>query len=419
MTMQKDDRSKDNNGQKWIDVPSFINSSNDSNNVTNQPRNSSADMDDTGEFMREVKSSLAKQVSSDLEENIPKRSNKKRKHKRLSRIIKAFVFTLLTLTAICCLLLFTGPGRSLVIRIASEYIYSNLEYEGSEDSVAASGDDITGPEGVEATDKIVNILLIGIEEIGSAQNTDSMIIATMNTEDHSLKLTSLMRDTYVQIPGHDNNRLNSAYAKGGIELLYDTIELNFGVRIDGYCMVNFEAFQEIVDLVGGVKITLTDKEADYLNSTNYISDPANRNVIEGIQTMNGNQALGYCRIRKRPTATESNDFGRTQRQRIVLTAIFDKVKSKNVIELAMLMNDILTDIPIKTDITKNEFNRYLEEAANLKVKRLETLRLPTDDNVENANIDGKDVLNIPDWDAARDEIYTFIYGDVLDTGTTK
>lgn len=407
--MKENDNKQDNNRQGWIDVPSFINKGNNIQQVSGRIKSKlDYEDDDSTSFVREVNSSLAKQVNEINKSPRPRKSTS-RKKKRLPKAIKITFFTLLFLSALCCLLMFTTPGRKLIIRIAGEYIYSNLDYQDSKDAQTVNGDNLNGTDR-EPADKIVNILLIGIEEIEQAQNTDSMIIATMNTENHTLKLTSLMRDLYVQIPGHDDNRLNSVYAKGKIELLYETIRLNFGVDLDGYCMVNFDDFQKIVDLVHGVEITLTPEEADYLNHTNYISNKKYRNVVPGTQILNGNQALGYCRVRKRPTATESNDFGRTQRQRIVLSAIYDKVKSKNIVELVVLMNKILNGMKIQTDITKSEFNRYLEEAVNLKVKDLKTFRVPTDDNYENVIISKKDVLRPKDWDKMKEDLHTFIYG---------
>ncbi len=407
--MQGNENKPDNKGQNWIDVPSFVNKGNNINQGSGRVKNKlEFEDDDSTSFVREVNSSLAKQVN-EIDKSIKPRSNTPPKKKKLPKAIKITFFTLLFLTTVGCLLMFTTPGRKLIIRIAGEYIYSNLDYKDSKDAQTANGDNLSGNDH-KPVDKIVNILLIGIEKIKNAQNTDSMIIATMNTEKHTLKLTSLMRDLYVQIPGYDNNRLNSVYAKGDIELLYDTIELNFGVELNGYCMVDFEDFQNIVDMIHGVEVTLTPEEAQYLNHTNYISDKKNRTVVPGTQILNGNQALGYCRVRKKPTATESNDFGRTQRQRIVLSAIYDKVKNKNIVELVVLMNKILKSIPIETDITKSEFNRYLEEAANLKVKSLKTFRVPTDDNYENVIINKKDVLQPKDWDKMKDELHTFIYG---------
>jgi anionic cell wall polymer biosynthesis LytR-Cps2A-Psr (LCP) family protein len=179
-------------------------------------------------------------------------------------------------------------------------------------------------------------------------------------------------------------------------------------------MVNFEAFQQIVDTVGGVEVTLTEGEAHYLNTTNYISEKKYRNVVAGTQTLNGNQALGYSRVRKVATSTESNDFGRTQRQRIVLKAIYNKVKKKNIVDQALLMNKILTEIKPETDITKAEFRRYMEEAMALKVKDLQTLRIPTDGSYENVTrrlgTVNQEVLEPKDWNVTKAEIHDFIYG---------
>lgn len=406
--------------RKEIDIPNFI------NNGTTKDKSSKnlfydADEFADNDFLNEISTSLAQQVSSELADKKQPKLNNTRKKKRSSRLLKILFFSLLSLTALCCLLLFTKGGKKIVINMAGDYIYNKLDYQPTD---TTKKDD--GKETITTADKkdkeishIVNILLIGVEEFENARNTDTMMVATMNTKDNSLKLTSLMRDLYVQIPGYKDNKLNSAYSKGGIELLYETIELNFDIHLDGYCLVNFDAFEKIVDMVGGVEITLTSKEANYLNTTNYISNREERNVVEGKQTMSGNQALGYCRVRRVSTGTENNDYGRTQRQRIVLEAIYDKLKKKNIIELALLMKDILTKIPIETDIKEADFKNYLEEAVDLKVKDIDTYRVPSDGSFENVDVQlGKymqDVLQPLDWDATRKEIRTFIYGDLANT----
>lgn len=97
-----------------------------------------------------------------------------------------------------------------------------------------------------------------------------MIIATMDMKHGTLKTASLMRDLVVEIPGHGKNKLNSANSFGGIELLYKTIATNFNIELDGYVEVGFAAFTKIIDKVGGIELELTESEASYLNSTNYI-----------------------------------------------------------------------------------------------------------------------------------------------------
>ena len=135
-----------------------------------------------------------------------------------------------------------------------------------------------------------------------------------------------MRDMYVEIPGHGHNKLNAAYAFGGVELLYQTIAKNFGIKIDNYCVVDFSTFEKVINKVGGVEISLEEKEAKYLNTTNYISKKKYRNVKVGKQTLNGNQALGYARVRYVVSKKYGDgDFGRTGRQRAVLQAALNKV----------------------------------------------------------------------------------------------
>jgi LCP family protein required for cell wall assembly len=398
-------KDNDNENKKSVDIPNFINYE---------------EVDDSDSFIREVNSSLAKQIDNEFEDEAPKRRRRPKK-RRLSKLVRIPLSLLVVLIILCGLALFTSPGQKAVIGLAGRYIYSNFEYQASEDSEPVMNDGAAdGGTSAKTNPEIVNILLIGIEEIEGDQNTDSMIIATMNTKDHTLKLTSLMRDLYVDIPGHDNGRLNSAYARGGIETLFETIKTNFGVSLDGYCMVNFKAFEQIVDLVGGVKVTLTEEEAHYLNTTNYISKKSNRNVVPGTQTLNGNQALGYCRVRHVSTATESNDFGRTQRQRIVLQAIYDKLRSKNLFQQIFILNDILKTVKIKTDVTQKEFINYLEAASTIKIKELATLRIPSDGNYKNKSVKvgshNASVLVPKDWDAMRQEIHDFIYGDTAETG---
>lgn len=355
------------------------------------------------------------------ERKTSKQVRKKKKNKKYKGL-KRFASVFSVLMIITGLLLFTNGGNKILINIAGNYIYDNfVNEEDVVDTVAKDKDKEKEPnkEIVKIDDNVINILLLGVEEFEGASNTDAIMIATINTKNNTMKLASIMRDLYVTIPGYSNHRINSVYSKGGIELLYETINLNLGVQLDGYAKVGFDAFEKIVDIVGGVEITLTEKEANYLNKENYISDPKNRNVVVGTQLANGNQALGYCRIRKVSTGTESYDFGRTQRQRAVLNAIFDKVKSKNIIQLGWLMNDILTNVNIETDISKKQFNNLLEQAINLNIKTLENKRIPSDGSYNNKKVKlgkyNQDVLEPKDWDATRKEIKEFIYGEVAVT----
>lgn len=381
----------------------------------------------THELLSDVQKSLSEQVNDTMEKEDSMSNgttkngevNEKKQHK--GKVLKYVILPLILLLLAAVILINTDFGRSLIIRMISNYSYNKLEYvapnqetsNSEETNQANQGNTESGNNNITSPKIISNILLIGMETFGGAENTDTMIIASLDTENNVIKLTSLMRDLYVEIPGHNNSKLNSAYAIGGIDALFDTIEQNFGVPIDGYVLVDFNDFEQVIDYIGGIDIKLTEKEARYLNSTNYISNPAYRNVVAGSQHMNGNQVLGYCRVRKVPTETQHDDFGRTQRQRIVLEKIFEKMKSKNIIQLGIIMNNILSNIDIKTDITRKKYNAYLQQAANLRKSEIKTLRIPADNSYTNESYSGKyvkDVLVPKSWPDTRKQIYDFIYG---------
>lgn len=322
----------------------------------------------------------------------------KKKQKRVAMIILvAVVFVI-----VCIVLYFnTKAGKEQAVNLASDYIYDHLEKEETiKQEAAVSNYDMKTTE--ENSKDVYNIALIGTQD----GNSDTMIVATMDTLHSTLKLTSIMRDIYVEIPGHKSAKLNAAYQIGGVDLFYQTMEQNFQVSLDGYVAVDYDAFEYVVDEIGGVDITLTKKEASFLNGTNYISEKQYRTVVEGTQNLNGNQALGYCRIRDVATSDDEHyDFGRTSRQRNVLNAIYTKLKDKNVIELAMIMNDILSETSIKTDIPRDDFKLYLNQLVKMRNQKIQMDRVPWDGTFRNEErVIGSrnaDVLIIRDWEETR------------------
>lgn len=261
----------------------------------------------------------------------------------------------------------------------------------------------------------LNIVLIGEEAIGSGTargRSDALMMVSLNRKEKSLKLTSFMRDLYVDIPGHGKNKLNAAYALGGAPLVFQTLQQNFNLTFNGYVKVGFSDFEKIIDQLGGVEITLTADEAHYLNTTNYISQKRYRNVREGKQILNGNQALGYTRIRKRRAIDdEHDDFGRTFRQRTVLNAIFEKYKSKNFIELMSLLNQ--TASYISTDISKSNIKKYVKLFASLGINDLQTMRIPVDGAyVPQTVMIGRNRSSVLTFDSVKNNnaLQQFLYG---------
>lgn len=242
-----------------------------------------------------------------------------------------------------------------------------------------------------------NILLIGsdtrtYDESGRA---DTVILLTINKKSKSLVLTSFMRDSYVDIPGHGKNKLNASYRYGGAEPLMDTLEANFKVDIDDYIYVNFSSFSNIVDAVGGIELTVTDAEAEGMKPpmqeiNDILGKPWGTDFLSGGGTylMNGNQALAYARLRYVGNA----DFQRTERQREVVTKIFEKAKSLSITELDSFLKTCAENIT--TNMTKSDMyflSLKVIAAAKYEVK---SLRIPADDCYNGSYIDGQSVLEI-------------------------
>lgn len=246
---------------------------------------------------------------------------------------------------------------------------------------------------VESDDKIVNILLLGddyrtYDGSTSPGLNDVILIGTMDMKHSTLKLTSIMRDTLVDVAGQDKKmKINASGKKeyGGLKNLYKTIAQNFNIKVDGYAEVGFEGFEQAIDAVGGVEIELTETEAAYLNKTNYVWNKKNRKFKVGKQTVNGAQALGYCRIRKgkdvlgTPVVTINgltDDYGRTWRQRTVITAVFDKMKTQPISKWMEVADKILENV--KTDLDNDTIIQYMKDVVKMGTTDIYQLQIPVE-----------------------------------------
>lgn len=262
---------------------------------------------------------------------------------------------------------------------------------------------------------IINILLVGAdsrEEWNDSGRSDSSMIATLDLKNKQLKLTSLMRDMYIDIPGHPKNRFNAAYKFGGVSLLNETIAQNFGVRLDGYIVVDFQAFQDVIDKLGGVEITLTEKEANYLNRAYH----GKITVEEGTQVLTGKEALAYTRIRQVPTIDGAHyDFGRTERQRRVLNSIFSELKGQSLSDITDILMTILSNVT--TDLSTKQIESLAFSVLKMEDKEIKQLCVP----VEGAYTDIEVVLPSTsslakvleiDVEKNKEEIQQFIFEKV-------
>lgn len=407
-------------------------------------------MSNEDEFLKEIRNSLAEQVKKEMDakqkgerHNMTDKRKPKKKKKKLNIFIKVLIVLLVIILAGGSFLVFTRPGRKIMSNLAVEWAYwrmgknaktddkpaknasgSAVETKEEEEEEGLKVGEITeniDPSKMSATfrnalheDGVYNILLLGVEAIGNnstaSGRTDSIMIATLNTKQKTLGLTSIMRDSYVTIPGFYNTRINAAFNHGGVPLMYETIAYNYGLRLDGSIIVSFKTFQKIIDDLGGVDIEITPGEAQYLNTTNYISKRSNRTLKPGMNHMNGNQALGYSRVRKVATLDGSNnDQGRTSRHRRVMAAIFKEVKKSNPITLVKLLDTVFSQV--QTDIKKSNASSYLAEVMELSLDGvpLDTFRLPAEGTYQGAIINGAAVVTF-DIPKNKDELANFVFG---------
>ena len=407
-------------------------------------------MSNEDEFLKEIRNSLAEQVKKEMDAKqkgdrhnmVDKRKSKKKK--KLNIFIKILIFLLVIILAGGSFLVFTRPGRKIMSNLAVEWAYWRMGKNAKNDkkpAKSASGSAVEvkeeekEEEGLQVgeitenidlsqmsdtfknarhEDGVYNILLLGVEAIGNnsvaSGRTDSIMIATLNTKQKTLGLTSILRDSYVEIPGYYKTKINAAFGHGGINLLYETIAYNYNLRVDGSAIVSFETFQKIIDELGGIDIEITPAEAQYLNTKNYVSKKSNRNLKPGWNHMNGNQALGYARVRYRATLDGSvDDFGRTSRHRRVIGAIFKEVKKSNPITLVKLLDTIFSQV--QTDIKKSNASSYLAEVMELSLDGvpLDNLRLPIDGSYQGAKINRQAVVTF-DSTMNKDALANFVFG---------
>lgn len=254
-------------------------------------------------------------------------------------------------------------------------------------------------DNLEYTDNVFSVLLLGNDSRNAKTNerTDSMILVSINKQTKQIVLTSFLRDLYVYIPGWDGyQRLNAANVFGGPEMTIDTIEQNFGVGINSYAAIDFNGFKNVVDALGGVDIYLTDSEVNQVNADSFIGYGA------GTYHLDGTQALSYCRIRY-----IDSDFGRTNRQRTTLMAIWESAKDASLPELYSMMTTVLGEVT--TDLTQSECSSLLLEMTKMKNYEVITQYAPADGTYDMCMIDGMSVL-VADLAENKSLLHDTIYG---------
>ena len=293
------------------------------------------------------------------------------KHRRKKHVVLKIFLALIALILVAAI-----AGGSYLYHLMGSFNYNEAGHKNNvyvDESKLFSSKNVT------------NILFLGVDRRNADQNSrsDTMMMLSIDRVNKKLKLTSFLRDSWVYIPDHGYAKLNASCSWGGAQLVMDTLEYNFNVKIDHYVLVDFEMFKNIVNKLGGITVEVTEKEAKYMRNEVHLDIQAGENV-----KLDGNEALWYCRIRYL-----DSDFMRTQRQRKVISAIIEKAKSTPIPTLIEMVQEILPDV--ETDLTQSELMKLASGAALSYIRYdVEQMRIPVDGTWKSKTIKGQDVLSL-------------------------
>jgi len=285
-------------------------------------------------------------------------------------------------------------------RVSGSHVSGYAHTEAPERALPAKAITLLSDSGTVPPNHLVNILLVGQDRRAdeSRQRADAMILCSLDTKNDTITLTSFLRDLYVEIPGYQANKMNAAYALGGIPLVKETILDNFGISVDACVEVDFSGFEEVIDLLGGVEMEITPAEAEHLNQVYGWS------LTTGTNHLDGEKALAYARIRK-----IDSDFSRTHRQRKILTSVLQNCRGLGLIKLTKLISQVLP--LLTTDLSHTEILAYSAQLFPLLSSgQVKNLRIPAEGMYEDARINNQMVL-IPDLAANRALLWETLMGE--------
>ncbi|MDD3304282.1 MAG: LCP family protein [Clostridia bacterium] len=261
--------------------------------------------------------------------------------------------------------------------------------------------------------EITSFVLFGIDSKDmnniNAGRSDTIIVASINPKNNSIKLISIPRDTYVTVPGYGKTKINHAYAYGGEQLSIKTINNNFGLNITEYTTIDFTGLINIINDVGGIKLKITEEEMNYVNKYSYESYnmTGNKKALltdYGEVTLTGEQALTHSRNR-----TVGNDFIRAGRQRQVLEALFAKIATLDKTKILGLVDEFLGQVKTNIDVTK-----YMGLLTNVLTNNSKyfnnviSVQIPSTDYASGKMIDGIYYF-VSDLEKSKQEMYSYIY----------
>lgn len=240
--------------------------------------------------------------------------------------------------------------------------------------------------------KIQNIALFGVDSKTDKGRSDSIMILTLDQLNKKMKITSIMRDSYVNIPGKGMDKINHAYAFGGPELAIKTINENFGLNINKFITVNFESLGAIIDSLGGVQLKITEEEVSKIPGIN----------SNGVHTLTGDQALAYARIRY----AKGGDYQRTQRQRNIIQSIYESFRYTELSDYPKLISSFLPHVT--SNMGSSELLSVGTDFYKTISSGLEQERFPRDGEGKGTTINGIYYLQY-DLNKAKEDMQKYIF----------
>ena len=335
---------------------------------------------------------------NDSKEKAPStKKRKKNKRKKMSLLNKVLIS--LTFVCVFCISILGG------VFVYSYGLLDKIE------QVTLDKEDLSTNSYV-SKDNIKNIALFGVDSTDNGEygRSDSIMILTIDRVNDELKVSSIMRDSYVNIPNHNKDKINHAYAFGGPQLAIKTLNQNFNLDIQDFITVDFESFPKIIDALGGIDLNITQDEIDaYININSHINHLNALNDTDvsyittpGVQHVNGTQALAYARIRY----TDGGDAVRAERQRIVLDTLIEKLKETPVKQYGNILNELLP--LVKTSLSSNEILGVATNILQVTDSPIRQTTFPLLEDSRDSMIGGIYYLTF-DGTKTNEEIHSFIF----------
>ena len=343
---------------------------------------------------------------------------------------KGFVFRLITLI-LSIIMLLGGSGIVYYYTVLDKMNYKEVTVQ--QPATTSTGETTTvtvvsNGTSLLSSDDVLNILLFGQDAHGNGKNdygrSDTTILMSIDNIHKKIKLTSFQRDTYVTIPGFGDDKINAAFSLGGEGLSINTIEANFGIKVDKYATVDFSSFRKIITAIGGIDIELNLEEIEYINAQIDVNNQLGKTSLleydpskeTQVMHLDGYQALWYARDRGEESlggnpeySFSGDDWDRTARQRKLIQTIISYMRTQaSITDLVNIVNEI--GPMITTNLKKEDITFLVSNAMTYLKYDMDQISLPTEGSWRyGVTNDGQSVIVIDDWDKARYDLASFVY----------